>query len=57
MMLWLETPWQPTPLNRAGSGRSSQSTGVHIVYDEAPYDDVPDEKGRRLMFVEHVDLH
>ena len=28
----------------------------YIVDDEAPYDDVPEEKGRRLVFVEHVEL-
>jgi hypothetical protein len=28
----------------------------YIVDDEAPYDDVPEEKGRRLVFVEHVQL-
>jgi hypothetical protein len=28
----------------------------YIVDDEAPYDDVPEKKGRRLVFVEHVEL-
>jgi hypothetical protein len=28
----------------------------YIVDDEAPYDNVPEEKGRRLVFVEHVQL-
>jgi hypothetical protein len=28
----------------------------YIVDDEAPYDDVPEKRGRRLVFVEHVEL-